>query len=117
LRPRDLAKIGQLVLQHGAWNGKRLVSASWVDASTTAQINGQGVFFYGYQFWLGRSLVDKRELDWTACWGLGGQRVFIAPERDLVVVVNAGLYKSNLQASVPLEILNRYVLKATAPNR
>jgi CubicO group peptidase (beta-lactamase class C family) len=44
LRPRDLAKIGQLVLQHGAWNGKRLVSASWVDAPTTPQINGQGVF-------------------------------------------------------------------------
>jgi hypothetical protein len=34
-----------------------------------------------------------------------------------VVVVNAGLYKSNLQAWVPLEILNQYVLKATAPNR
>jgi CubicO group peptidase (beta-lactamase class C family) len=117
LRPRDLAKIGQLVLQHGAWNGKRLVSASWVDASTRPQINGQGVFFYGYQFWLGRSLVDKHELDWVACWGLGGQRVFIVPERDLVVVVNAGLYKSNLQAWVPLEILNQYVLKATAPNR
>jgi CubicO group peptidase (beta-lactamase class C family) len=75
LRPRDLAKIGQVVLQHGAWNGKRLVSASWVGASTTPQINGQGVFFYGYQFWLGRSLVDKREVVWAACWGLGGHEV------------------------------------------
>jgi CubicO group peptidase (beta-lactamase class C family) len=77
-----------------------------VDNAADQWINGQGVFFYGYQFWLGCSLVEKRELDWAACWGLGGQRVFIVPERDLVVVV-AGLYKSALQASVPLEILNQ----------
>ena len=112
LRPRDLAKIGQVVLQHGAWNGKRLVSASWVGASTTPQINGQGVFFYGYQFWLGRSLVDKHVVDWAAAWGLGGQRVFIVPDLDLVVVVTAGLYRSDMQAQVPLKILNQYVLNA-----
>ncbi|HUY38166.1 MAG TPA: serine hydrolase [Candidatus Binataceae bacterium] len=112
LRPRDLAKIGQLVLQHGAWNGKQLVSAAWIDASTTPQINGFLVFFYGYQFWLGRSLINKHEVDWAAAWGLGGQRMFIVPELDLVVVVNAGLYRSDMQAQVPLKILNQYVLKA-----
>lgn len=114
LRPRDLAKIGQLVLQHGAWNGKQLVSSGWIDASTTPQINGLLIFFYGYQFWLGRSLINKHELDWSAAWGLGGQRIFIVPERDLVVVVNAGLYRSDIQSQVPLKILNQYVLKAVA---
>lgn len=114
LRPRDLAKIGQLVLQHGAWNGKQLVSSAWIDASTTPQINGLLIFFYGYQFWLGRSLINKHELDWSAAWGLGGQRVFIVPELDLVVVVNAGLYRSDIQSQVPLKILNQYVLKAAA---
>src|ERR1700688_4839242 len=39
LRPRDLAKIGQLILQRGAWNGAQIVSAGWIDASTTPQIN------------------------------------------------------------------------------
>jgi CubicO group peptidase (beta-lactamase class C family) len=114
LRPRDLAKIGQLVLQHGAWNGKQLVSSAWIEASTTPQINGLLVFFYGYQFWLGRSLINRHELDWSAAWGLGGQRVFIVPELDLVVVVNAGLYRSDIQSQVPLKILNQYVLKAAA---
>jgi len=105
LRPRDLAKIGQLVLQRGAWNGKQIVSAGWIDASTTPQMNGFLVFFYGYQFWLGRSLVDRHPVDWAAAWGLGGQRVFIIPDLDLVVVVTAGLYRSDIQAQVPLKIL------------
>jgi CubicO group peptidase (beta-lactamase class C family) len=115
LRPRDLAKVGQLVLQHGAWKGKQLVSPSWIDAATTPQINGRELYFYGYQLWLGRSLVRKREVRWTAAIGLGGQRFFVVPELDLVVVVNAGLYQSDLQGSIPLDILNRYVLEAAQP--
>jgi CubicO group peptidase (beta-lactamase class C family) len=115
LRPRDLAKIGQLVLQRGTWNGTRIVPASWIDAATTPQINGPPLFFYGYQFWLGRSLVNKRAVEWTAAVGLGGQRVFILPALDLVVVINAGLYKSDLQGWLPLAILNRYVLASTEP--
>jgi len=116
LRPRDFAKIGQLVLQRGAWNGRQVVSAGWIDASTTPQINGFMIFFYGYQFWLGRSLVDKHPVNWAAALGLGGQRVFIVPGLDLVVVVTAGLYASDMQAQVPLKILNQYVLSAIEAN-
>ena len=92
------------------------VPASWIEAATTPQINVSGFtsFFYGYFFWLGRSLADKTEVPWAAAVGLGGQRVFIVPSLDLVVVVNAGLYSSRLQGSVPMTILNQYVLKATA---
>jgi len=100
LRPRDLAKIGQLVLQRGNWKGTQVVSASWIDAATRPQINGLGTDFYGYFFWLGRSLVDQREIRWAAAVGLGGQRLFIVPELDLVVAMNAGLYQSPGQALV-----------------
>jgi CubicO group peptidase (beta-lactamase class C family) len=114
LRPRDLAKIGQLVLQRGAWNGAPVVPAAWIEAATAPQITGPDRPSYGYQFWLGRSLVDGRTVDWTMAPGLGGQRLFIVPAFDLVVVVNAGLYKSPLQvqSGVTMTILNRYMLAA-----
>ena len=117
LRPRDLAKVGQLVLQRGAWNGKQVVSRAYIDSATTAQMNAYDLNFYGYQFWLGRSLVDKREVLWSSAVGLGAQRIFIVPEFDLVMVMNAGLYQSPLQGEVPLEILNRYVLNSIKPGQ
>lgn len=112
LRPRDLAKIGQLVLQRGTWNGTQVVSASWIDDAMSPQINGLSPYFYGYFFWLGRALVDRQEMQWAAAVGLGGQRLFIVPKLDLVVAINAGLYKSPLQTLVPITILNQYVLQA-----
>lgn len=55
----------------------------------------------------------QAEIDWSAAWGLGGQRIFIVPALDLVAVVNASLYHSPMQGWVPLVVLNRYVLAAT----
>ena len=111
LRPRDLAKIGQFVLQRGNWRGTQVVPASWIDAATTPQIN-IGSDFYGYFFFLGRALVDRHEVQYAVALGLGGQRVFIVPELDLVMVMNAGLYQSPVQALVPFRALDQYVLKA-----
>jgi CubicO group peptidase (beta-lactamase class C family) len=112
LRPRDLAKIGQLVLDHGAWHGKQVVPADWIAAATAPHINASLLWFYGYQFWLGRSFLHGRELDWVEGRGLGGQRLYIVPDLDLVVLVHAGLYRSAIQGAVPLTVLNRFVLQA-----
>jgi CubicO group peptidase (beta-lactamase class C family) len=112
LRPRDTGKLGQLVLNHGAWHGKQVVPADWITAATAPHINANLLWFYGYQFWLGRSPVHEREVDWALGLGYGGQRLFIIPALDLVVLVHAGLYHSPIQGAVPLTILNRYVLTA-----
>jgi len=112
MRPRDLVKIGQLVLNHGVWNGQPVVPADWIAAATSPQIGASQLYFYGFQFWLGRSFTHDREVDWAAGVGYGGQRLFIVPALDLVVLVHAGLYHSNQQSAVPLTILNRYVLQA-----
>src|SRR6266550_407366 len=55
LRPRDLAKIGQLVLDHGAWQGQQIVSAAWIKEMTTPQIIRQHASSYGYLWWSGQA--------------------------------------------------------------
>lgn len=76
-------------------------------------MNGAGLFFYGFQWWLGRSLVNRQEIKWISAVGYGGQRMYIVPNLDLVVVVTAGLYDNPfLQSVVGDVILRRYALPA-----
>jgi CubicO group peptidase (beta-lactamase class C family) len=113
LRARDQARIGQLVLAGGNWNGRQIVSRQWIEESTAAHIGPPGmIYFYGYQRWQGRSLLNGREVPWVAAIGNGGQRIIIVPALDLVVVITAGLYGNPMQGVLPLVIFNRYVLAA-----
>jgi CubicO group peptidase (beta-lactamase class C family) len=115
LRPRDIAKLGRLVLDRGAWQGKQIVSAGWLEQSTASQIAVEDQVDYGFQWWLGRSLIDGREIRWSAGIGWGGQRLFLVPEQDLLVVVTAGLYdRPDLQDQLGRTVLDRYVLPALA---
>ena len=111
MRARDLAKLGQLVLRRGRWGGEALLSEDWIAAALSPQIGAPDrLFFYGYHWWLGRSLFRGREVAWAAGIGLGGQRLIVVPDLDLVVVITAGHYADGLQAWLPLTILNRFVL-------
>lgn len=113
LRSRDLAKIGQLVVNGGNWNGRQIVSQKWVKESTAAHVGPAHLtYFYGYQWWLGRSLVKGREVPWICAMGHGGQRIFVVPALNLVAVVTAGLYADAVHGQLPLVIFNRYVLGA-----
>ena len=115
LLPRDTLKFGQLVLDKGAWRGKQIVPASWIETAVTPQINGPGSAFYGFQFWLERSLIAGHEVDWIGGVGYGGQRLYIVPSLDLTVLVHAGLYASPMQQWIGNVVLNRFVLPAVAP--
>jgi CubicO group peptidase (beta-lactamase class C family) len=120
LRPRDMAKIGQLVLDRGRWNGARVVSETWIKAATAPQIKTtQGGFYYGYQFWLSASSVSGRQIDWLVARGQGGQRLLIVPTFDLVAVVTAGNYYGNdrLASLVPQTVLGDYVLPSVDARR
>jgi CubicO group peptidase (beta-lactamase class C family) len=112
LRPRDAAKLGRLLLTDGQWNGRQVVPAGWAAESIKPRINGEGLFFYGYQWWLGRSFRNGGELVWAAGVGLGGQRLYVVPTLDLVVMINAGHYSGPLQGVIPAGIFNRVVLPA-----
>ena len=113
MRPRDLLKLGQVVLDGGAWQGRQIVSRSWIEDSTAPHINGEGLFFYGYQWWLGRSLVNREEVKWISGVGYGGQRLYIVPSRGLVVLAMAGLYDSTMFMGIVGEVvLRRYALQS-----
>jgi CubicO group peptidase (beta-lactamase class C family) len=84
LRPRDLAKFGQLVLDGGTWRGTRLVSKDWIDQSTSAQVtslvNGPNgtPYPFGYYWWI--------TSHGASAWGHGGQYVLIVPPMNMVLV-------------------------------
>lgn len=95
LRPRDLLKVGQLVLDGGRWNGRQVVPQSWIAESTRRAAVpsfgfGSHSMGYGYLWWIG-SLGDpanpRRETgDVIVASGTGGQWIFIVPAYDLVMV-------------------------------
>jgi CubicO group peptidase (beta-lactamase class C family) len=114
LRPRDAAKIGQLVLNNGDWNSKQVVSAKWIEQSVTPRFQAigyfSGLFFYGQQWWMGRSIAQEKEVKWIAAMGSGGQRIFIVPDRDLVVMTTSGLYFQPRQGDEALDMMANYIL-------
>jgi len=114
LRPRDTAKIGQLVLNGGTWQGQRVVPEDWVKQSTKPRFDTSwGGMRYGYQWWLGTSPFGAgRTVDWIAAFGVGGQRIFIVPTLDLVVVTNAGLYADGGQSAIVRTVFEYRVLPA-----
>ncbi len=92
LRPRDLATIGQLVLQRGRWQGRQLVPAGWIDESLLPRVATGDGLDYGYQWWSGIVDAAGASRRWHAGFGNGGQRLFVVPSLELVVVVTAGGY-------------------------
>jgi CubicO group peptidase (beta-lactamase class C family) len=116
LRPRDAAKIGQLVLGGGMWNGEKIVSADWIEKSITPRFQAAGYFggtlFYGYQWWMGRSLAGAKEVKWVAAFGWGGQRIFIVPELELVMMTTAAQYGKPKEGLAAMDILANIVIPA-----
>ena len=114
LRPRDAAKIGQLVLNRGRWNGQQIISADWIAQSITPRFQAVGYFggtlFYGYQWWMGRSLAGGREIKWVAAFGWGGQRIFIVPELDLVMMTTTAQYDQRKEGLAAMDILTNIVI-------
>lgn len=89
LRPRDLARLGRLMLQGGEWQGRQIVPQAWVRTLLSPCAAGEE---FGYHWWSGNVFVRGKEVRWHAAQGNGGQRLFIVPSLDMVVVMTAGEY-------------------------
>lgn len=90
---RDMAKIGQLLLNAGVWNGKQIVSEAWLKASTFGQTKITGIDF-GYFWWAIPFKVNGKTIDVYAATGNGGQYIMVFPESDMVAVFTGGAYNS-----------------------
>jgi len=97
LKPRDMLKLGQLYLDGGIWDGKRVLSKTWVTAATTQHsyfpasdyAPGHG---YGYTWHLFEVKVGDKTYQEYMAQGNGGQLVMVVPALDLAVVITAGNY-------------------------
>jgi CubicO group peptidase (beta-lactamase class C family) len=87
LRSIDLMKLGQLYLNGGRWDGKQVMPAAWVKRSTAPHANAREGFDYGYLWWLQSFNVNGRAVQSYGMAGSGGNKVFVLPELDAVVVI------------------------------
>jgi CubicO group peptidase (beta-lactamase class C family) len=114
LLPRDMLKVGELVLAGGAWNGRQIVPSDWVKRVTTPAIAIDRGLSYGYQWYIGEIAAGTppRSHHWVGGIGWGGQRLYVLPALDLVVAMNCGNYDRPLmeQARINRALLTEVVL-------
>ena len=114
MKPRDMAKIGFLMLNSGRWNGKQIVSQKWIDQSTMDHTKSKSYRGYGYLWWTGKQLFGEQFI--TGYWaaGNGGNYIFVCPALSFVAVFTGGNYNSILEVQ-PLGMLINYVIPAMLP--
>mgnify|MGYP000063287869 CR=1 FL=1 len=111
---RDMAKIGQLILNKGIWNEQQIVSKKWVTESIKPVTKIAGIP-YGYLWWsIPFKLNDKIIISKTAS-GNGGQYIIIIPSLDIVGVFTGGAYNSQ-EDKLPFSIMNDIFLPAFTPS-
>ncbi|GAB3039561.1 hypothetical protein GCM10027098_42410 [Bowmanella dokdonensis] len=113
LRPRDMAKFGQLYLNGGVWEGRRVISKEWIETSTskhaTSDLYGED---FGYLWRMIDRTVDGESVRSFEAWGNGGQFIMVFPTLELVAVFtgeNFGLFPEMEQ---PFGLIDRYILPA-----
>jgi CubicO group peptidase (beta-lactamase class C family) len=114
MTPRDLARIGQLILNRGEWDGRQVVPSDWLDKSFQPYVACDEFRRYGY-FWYSGDIQygsppNRPIAHWVGAFGYGGQRLFVLPELDIVVAITAGNYADKDQWIPPVRVLREVVL-------
>lgn len=90
---RDMAKIGQLILNQGKWDQKQIVSEKWIEESTTPKTKITGID-YVYFWWNIPFLINEKVVFSRTATGNGGQYIMVIPDINLVAVFTGGAYNS-----------------------
>lgn len=107
LKPRDMAKIGQLLLDEGKWNGEQLVSSKWIDEMTKPKFEFSETSSYASHWWIRSYESGGENITSIYANGWGGQRIMVFPTLNMVVVFTG----ANYYEEPPLdEIISKYIL-------
>jgi CubicO group peptidase (beta-lactamase class C family) len=109
LKPRDLARVGQMMLQKGMWQGHAVVPAAWLAAIAQPRVTIEQSFHYGYHWYLYAPAPGR---GWIGAIGNGGQRLYVLPGLDMLVVTMFGNYDHPDQRQPPLTLFTGVVLPA-----
>ena len=117
MTPRDLARIGLLVLNQGEWQGRQIVPRRWIAESTRRHTTTKDGSEYGYQWWLGSLVKGERRFGIVYGSGTGGQRLFIVPDLNMVVVITAQVFGNKGGPASAARILADFVIPAALPRQ
>ncbi|HZP66165.1 MAG TPA: serine hydrolase [Rudaea sp.] len=112
MRSRDMLKIGQMIVDHGRWQERQVISAKWIDAALGVHAQARDDAEYGYLFWrFHYPLAGKDQPVWAMA-GNGGNYVFMIPDRRLVAIVTSTAYNQRYAHPQSQEILRDFILQA-----
>jgi CubicO group peptidase (beta-lactamase class C family) len=122
LRPRDMLKLGMLYQQGGRWNGRQIISRDWVARSIQAwsTVGDQPYGYFWWHQWVEASTPQgPRRVDMVDASGNGGQKIYLVPSLDLIVVLTGGNYNVSSPATgiMANEILPAVLSGSAAPRR
>jgi CubicO group peptidase (beta-lactamase class C family) len=118
LVPRDLARIGQMIVQRGQWQGHEIVPESWLDAAFTKRTTCDPLRDFGYHWYTGTAAVGSAGAQerWIGAIGNGGQRLYVLPRLELSVVFAAGNYDTPDKWKPPTIAFREIILPALTPD-
>lgn len=106
---RDMARIGQLVLNEGCWDGKQVLSKQWLQKSFEPRFPTPWSNYdtYGYQWYNHTLTINNTSYPYVFASGNGGQKLYIVPDENIVVVSTSTAYNTGYGQRRSLEILRR----------
>ena len=115
MTPRDMAKIGKLILQKGMWNEQQIVSSEWLEEATTPKTKITGID-YGYLWWtIPFQLKNGTTVNAKVATGNGGQYIMVFTEFNIIAVFTGGAYNSQ-DDKIPFAIVKDVLLPTFTPD-
>ena len=113
---RAMVKVGALYLNKGLWQGKRIISGTWVEKSATAFNNNLGIDVpgedsgkngYAYSWWTRELSHKDKKIKTFYAGGWGGQKIIVIPDLNAVVVFTGGNY---LAKTREFSMIEKYII-------